>query len=92
MNSRRLILFLYVILFAGFGVGAGALLLDARAEYQQLKQTEAASQRRLTEAQARLQAQEKILERLRHDPEYVEKVLRSRGYARPGDAIFRYPD
>jgi cell division protein DivIC len=92
VNSQRIIASLYVILFVGFGFGAGALLLDARAEYQQLKQAEAVNQRRLAEAQKRLQAQEKILDRLRHDPDYVEKVLRSRGYARPGDVIFRYPD
>jgi predicted glycoside hydrolase/deacetylase ChbG (UPF0249 family) len=48
----------------------------------QLKQSEAAGKRRLAEAQARLAEQERVLERLRTDPEFVEKVIRQRlGYA-----------
>lgn len=91
MNPHRLIVSLYVVLFLGLGLGAGALFLDARAEYRQLKQAEAASKRRLAEAQARLAEQERTLERLRTDPEFVEKVIRQRlGYARPGDFIFRF--
>ena len=71
MNSRQLIVSLYVILFVGFGVGAGVLFVE----------------------QARLQAQQKILERLRNDPVYVEKVLRDRWhYAKPGEVIYRFPE
>ena len=91
MNSRRLIIILYVALFLGLGGGAGALFLDARAEYNQLKQTEVASKRRLAEARTRLADQETILQRLRTDPEFVEKVIRQRlGYTKPGDYIFRF--
>ena len=91
MNLRRLIVILYALLFAGLGIGAGALFLDARAEYNQLKQAEAAGRRRLAEAQQRLAEQEIILERLRTDPEFVEKVIRQRlGYAKPGEYIFRF--
>jgi len=91
VKLRRLIITLYALLFAGLGVGAGAMFVDARAEYNQLKQAEADGKRRLAEAQARLAEQEKILQRLRTDPEFVEKVIRSRlGYARPGEYIFRY--
>ena len=91
MNSHRLIVSLYVLLFLGLGLGAGALFVDARAEYNQLKQSEAAGKRRLAEAQARLAEQERVLERLRTDPEFVEKVIRQRlGYAKPGDFIFRF--
>ena len=90
MNSRRLIVTLYVLLFAGLGVGAGALFIDARAEYLELKQAEADGKRRLAAAQLRLAEQERILERLRSDPEYVEKVLRRLGYAKPGEYIFRF--
>lgn len=90
MNQRHVIILLYSILFAGFGVGAGAMFIEARAEYNQLKLAEAASQRRLSEAQAELARQKKILERLRTDPAYVEKLLRQRTYARPGEVIFRF--
>jgi cell division protein FtsB len=91
VNWRRLIITLYVVLFAGLGVGAGALFLDARAEYVLLKQAEADGQRRLAEAQTRLAEQERILQRLRTDPDFVEKVIRQRlGYAKPGEYIFRF--
>ena len=93
MNSRPLIVSLYVILFAGFGVGAGLLFYEAQAEYRQLKLVETASRQRLAVESARLQTQQKILERLRTDPAFVEKVLRERwGYARPGEVIFRFPE
>ena len=93
MNPRHLIASLYVILFLGFGVGAGVLFFEARAEYHQLKLIEAASRQRLAAEEARLQAQQKILERLRTDPDFVEKTLRTRwGYAKPGEVIFRFPE
>jgi cell division protein FtsB len=67
--------------------------LDAREEYQRLKRLEAVSRQRLAEAQAKLDEQEKILERLRSDPVYVEKVIRRRlGYAKPEEYIFRFED
>jgi len=91
--SRRLIASLYVILFVGFGVGAGVLFFDARAEYNQLKSIEAGTRQRLATEEARLQSQQKILERLRTDPAFVEKVLKERWhFAKPGDVIFRFPE
>jgi cell division protein DivIC len=91
MNSRRLIITLYIVLFAGLGVGTGAFLRDALGEYNHLKRAEAESQRRLADAQALLAKQEKILERLRTDPAFVEKVIRKNlGYTKPGDFIYRF--
>jgi cell division protein DivIC len=93
VNSNRLIALLYVVLLAGFGIGAGALLLEARAEYDKLKQDQAASLAKLAAARTRLQEQQRILERLRTDPVFVEKVIRGElGYARPGvgEVIFRF--
>ena len=91
MNSRRLIVLLYVVLLAAFGLGAGALLIEAQAEYAKLKQDQAASAAKLAAARTRLQEQQRILERLRTDPVFVEKVIRGElGYARPGEVIFRF--
>jgi cell division protein DivIC len=92
VTSRRVIGTVYLGLFAAIGVGAAAMLWETRAEYVQLKSAEAANRQRLAEAQAQLARQKKILERLRSDPEYVEKILRGRGYARPGDLIFKFDD
>ena len=91
MVSRRSIFFLYFVLLTGCGLWVGGLLIEARAEYVQLQQAQAAGEARLAAAKARLAEQERILERLRTDPAFVEKVLRQRlGYARPGEVIFRF--
>lgn len=91
MNPRRLIILLYCVLLVGGGIWAGAVLLDARAEYDQLRQVQAASEAKLAAAEARLREQERILERLRKDPAFVEKVIRKElGYAKPGEVIFRF--
>ncbi|WP_414663026.1 FtsB/FtsL family cell division protein [Horticoccus sp. 23ND18S-11] len=93
MNSRRFIVFLYVVLLTLIGVGAGAFLIDAQAEFDKLKQDQAASSAKLAAARTRLQEQQTILERLRSDPRFVEDVIRTQlGYGRPGpgEVIFRF--
>jgi cell division protein FtsB len=56
-----------------------------------LKQDQAASAAKLAAARNRLQEQQRILERLRTDPVFVEKVIRKQlGYARPGEEIYRF--
>ena len=93
VTLRRLIVAVYLLLFLALGVASGVYFWEAREEYNRLKQIEAASRRRLAELEARLVEQEKILERLRNDPVYVEKVIRRRlGYARPEEFIFRFED
>ena len=84
---------LYIVLFVGAAVASGVYFWEAREEYNRLRQIEENSRRRLAEAQARLVEQEKILDRLRTDPVYVEKVIRRRlGYAKPDEFIFRFED
>jgi cell division protein DivIC len=93
VNLRKVILSLYLLLFAGLGIAGGYLFMDARAEYSRLAQVEATNRHRLAEAQERLQSQERVLERLRSDPAYVDKVIRKKlGYAKPDEFIFRFED
>jgi len=93
MNLRRLIIPVYVALMATMALAAGSWFLEAQAEYRQLKQTEAANRQLLADAKARLLEQERILQRLRTDPAFVEKVIRKRlAFARPGEVIFRFED
>jgi cell division protein FtsB len=92
-NLRRVIVGFYFVLFLGVGLTGGVFLLQARAEYDQLKQQEAVSRRRLAEAEAKLREQERIIDRLRNDPAYVEKVIRRRlNYAKPDEFLFRFED
>ncbi|MFT3781679.1 MAG: septum formation initiator family protein [Nibricoccus sp.] len=91
MNFRRLIIFSYLLLFLCLAVGSGVFFLQTRREYQLLLKSEAESRQLLAEAQLKLREQEKILDRLRTDPAYVELVIRRQlRYARPDEMIFMF--
>lgn len=91
MNLRRFIIGLYSTLFVGLGLASFAFFWQTRAEYNRYRQVEAENQRLLAETESRLAEQERILDRLRHDPAYVEKIIREQlGYARPGEFIYRF--
>lgn len=93
MSLRRFIFSLFCLFLLGTGISSGVFFLEAREEYNRLKQIETVSRRRFAEAEARLREQERILDRLRHDPAFVEKVIRRRlGYAKPDEFIFRFED
>ncbi|HEY1792932.1 MAG TPA: septum formation initiator family protein [Opitutaceae bacterium] len=93
MNQRRLILGLYLLLAAGLGLAGGYLFLDARHEYARLVQVENLNRQHLAEEQVRLEAQQKTLDRLRNDPDYVEQVIRRKlGYAKPDETVYRFED
>ncbi|MFT3870523.1 MAG: septum formation initiator family protein [Nibricoccus sp.] len=91
MNFRRLIIVFYLLLFLCLAIGSGVFFLQTRRQYQQLLKNEAESRQLLAEAQLKLREQEKILDRLRNDPAFVELVIRRQlGYAKPEEMIFRF--
>lgn len=91
MNFRPLIIGFYVVLFVGIGVGAALFFWRTQQEYQSLRRIERQTERRLTEMREKLREQERVLDRLRTDPAYVEKIIRQRlGYAKPDEFIFRF--
>jgi cell division protein FtsB len=93
VNLRRFVFVLFLLIFAGSGVAVGIFFIDTRDEYLRLKGIQTENLRHLNEAQARLQEQEKVLERLRTDPGYVERVIRLKlGYTKPDEQVFRFPD
>jgi cell division protein DivIC len=91
VNARRVVILIYTLLFFALSAVFGVSLWQTRAEYLQLRAQEAVSQRRLAEAEQRLQEQQRILARLRTDPAYVERIIRQQlGYAKPDEFIFRF--
>lgn len=93
MKFRKTIVSLYLLLIAGLGIAGSYLFLDARQEYARLEQVEAQNRQRLAEAQERLRQQERVLDRLRSDPAYVDKVIRKKlGYAKPDEFIYRFEE
>ena len=72
-------------------VTAGIYFYNTRDEYNRLKGIEIKNERLLAAAQKRLADQQRVLERLRTDPTYVEKVIREKlGYSKPDEMIFRF--
>ncbi len=84
---------MFVALFLAVAVWAGIFFLQMHRDLSVLRAQEAANQRRLNEAQAKLDSQQKYLDELRHDPEVVEAVIRRKlGYIRGQEFIFRFED
>ncbi|MBL9199624.1 MAG: septum formation initiator family protein [Opitutaceae bacterium] len=91
VTPRRLIVLTYVVLLCVFGGWAGAMFLEARGEYLQLRQVQAAGEARLAAAEARFKEQEIFLKRLRNDPDFAEHVIRQQlGYGRKGEVVIRF--
>jgi len=91
VKFRRFIISFYLLLFVSVAAGSAGFFWQTRAEYMRLKQIEADSRARLALAEERLREQQRVLERLRNDPDYVEMVIRRRlGYAKPDEIIFRF--
>jgi cell division protein FtsB len=91
VTLRRLIIAFYLLLFLSLAAGSGVFFWQTRREYDRLLTIEAKSRQRLAEAEQKLKEQDRILERLRTDPNYVEMVIRRRlGYSKPDEYIFRF--
>jgi cell division protein DivIC len=91
VNARHVVLIIYALLFCAVSAVFGLSLWQARAEYLRLASQEAAARQKLDAAEQRLRDQERILARLRTDPDYVERVIRQQlGYAKPDEFIFRF--
>lgn len=91
VNFGKLILGLYAVLFAGILLWAASFFVQLHRDLTALRAQEAANQRRLAEAEARLRQQEKYLDQLRNDPVLVEHLIRQKlGYAREKEFIFRF--
>jgi cell division protein FtsB len=93
VNFGKLILGLYTAIFAGILLWAASFFVQLHRDLTALRAQETANQRRLAEAEARLQQQEKYLDQLRHDPALVERLIRQKlGYAREKEYIFRFEE
>lgn len=88
-----MVLWIYAVLFAGVGLVSGVFFFQTYQEYAQLRRVDAETRQRIARAEQRLKDQERVLERLRTDPAFVEKMIRLRlRYAKPSELIFRFED
>lgn len=81
------------MLLVGFLAAAGAWFVEAHAEYRQLKIVEFQNEQKLAEAKRRLAEHQRVLERMKSDPAFVEKVIREKiKFFRPGEWVWRFED
>jgi cell division protein FtsB len=93
MTARRVIIWIYAGIFVGLGLLSGGFFFQTYQEYAQLQRVEVEGRQHLAQAQQRLKEQEVVLDRLRHDPAYVKKIIRQQlRYAKPSELIFRFDD
>ena len=91
MNFRKIILGVYAALFGAVALWAVSFFVQMERELTTLRRQERAGLQRLAEAESRLQAQEKYLDQLRHDPALVERIIRQKlGYVRSQEFVFRF--
>ena len=91
MTVNRLFLLAYAAIFLVLGVFAGVFFYRTYGEFLNLKSHEVENRRRLAKTEKLLIEQRDVLERLRQDPAFVERMIRDRlGYARPGEVVFRF--
>lgn len=93
MNSRRVMFWMYVLLFGAVVLGSGTYFIQTREEYNRQRSLERANRLRLEEMEARLARRETYLDRLQNEPEFVERVIRQRlGYIRPEEGILKFEE
>ena len=93
MNYSKLVQGIFAVLFTAITLWAGAFFVQMHRDLKALQAQQTANLRQLATAEARLQAQEKYLDRLRHDPVLVEQLIRQKlGYARGEEFVFRFEE
>lgn len=93
VNTQRVINGAYLLLFIAIMAVSGIFFWQTRQEYMRLREEEVSARAKLAELTRKLRQQEEVLERLRTDPEYVERVIRKRLHlAKPDEFVFRFKD
>lgn len=96
MKNRKLetcMFFLFCGLFVAAGIFFSVLFGKTYREYTNIKTREAHYEERLAKMELKLKEKEEMLHRLRHDPVFVERVIRQRlGYAKAGELVFRFEE
>jgi cell division protein FtsB len=93
VNLSKFINGLFVVLFAGIMLWAVTAFVGMQRELKGKQADLATKQRQLAEAEARLKAQTEYLDRLRHDPALVERLIRQKlAYAKSDEFVFRFEE
>jgi cell division protein DivIC len=93
VNWSKLILGALGVAFVAVTLWAVSFFVQMHRDITALRAQETLNQRRLADAEAKLVAQEKYLDQLRHDPALVEKLIREKlRYAKDEEFVFRFEE
>ncbi len=93
MNYSKLVQGIFAALFTAITLWAVTFFVQMHRDLKALQAQQAANQRQLAAAEARVRMQEKYLDRLRHDPVLVEQLIRQKlGYAKGEEFVFRFEE
>jgi cell division protein DivIC len=91
MTFRRSVAAFYALLFVALTHYAGLFFVRTHAEMRALQDREDENRRQLAELKRTSVDHKVMLDRLNHDPAYIERVIRERlGYARPDETVIRF--
>jgi cell division protein DivIC len=93
VNPSKYINALFLLLFAGLALWAIVAFVEMKRDLRAKQADVESKQRQLAELEAKLANQEKYLDRLRNDPDLVERLIRQKlAYAKTDEFIFRFEE
>jgi len=93
VNLSKLINGFFAVLFTAIALWAVGFFVHMHRELKALQAQEEANRQRLATAESKLREQEQYLDRLRHDPALVERIIREKmGYTKGDEFIFRFQE
>ena len=88
MNRRAAIVVLALVVGGGLVVYGGSGVMRVRAMHEEIRQLE----RELSTLRSQTAKLTATIDKLRHDPAYIEKLAREDlGYVREGDTVLKFP-
>lgn len=90
---QKFVLSILGILLAAIVVGFAVLLHQTKRELDTFKDKVESYEVRMAQLRQDIRIKESYLEKIRKDPEFLERVVRERlGYSKPGDLLYRFPE
>ncbi len=91
MSTTRILNFFFLIVFL---LASGFALSHLNGRYDKLvaaREAEQMAESQLAELETKIELKKRSLDRLNHDPEYVEKVIRQKlNYAKAEETVFKF--
>jgi cell division protein FtsB len=83
--------FAWLVVFASCVVAVIFVFLPKARDYQDLQKRKQALEQGNAKLETQIRGLERNQQRFRADPEFVERVAREQGMAKPGETVFRFP-